>query len=63
MPFAELYRRQVVLLIRVLPLVAQEKCFALKGGTAIEKPPSWSGSTNSTALESTTMYVVTLGNS
>jgi predicted nucleotidyltransferase component of viral defense system len=35
MPFAELYRKQVALLIRVLPLVAQEKCFALKGGTAI----------------------------
>ncbi len=35
MPFAELYRRQVTLLIRVLPLVAREKCFALKGGTAI----------------------------
>jgi predicted nucleotidyltransferase component of viral defense system len=35
MPFAELYRKQVILLIRVLPLVAREKCFALKGGTAI----------------------------
>jgi predicted nucleotidyltransferase component of viral defense system len=35
MPFAELYRKQVALLIRVLPLVAREKCFALKGGTAI----------------------------
>jgi predicted nucleotidyltransferase component of viral defense system len=35
MPFAELYRKQVALLIRVLPLVAQEPCFALKGGTAI----------------------------
>ncbi len=29
------YRRQVALLMRVLPIVAQEKCFALKGGTAI----------------------------
>ena len=29
------YRRQVALLTRVLPIVAQEKCFALKGGTAI----------------------------
>ncbi len=29
------YERQVRLLIRVLPLVAAEKCFALKGGTAI----------------------------
>jgi len=29
------YRRQVQLLMSVLPLVAQEKCFALKGGTAI----------------------------
>jgi predicted nucleotidyltransferase component of viral defense system len=35
MPFAELYRKQAALLIRVLPLVAREKCFALKGGTAI----------------------------
>ena len=35
MAFAELYRRQVALLIRVLPLVAEEKSFALKGGTAI----------------------------
>src|SRR6516165_1707670 len=29
------YRRQVTLLLRVLPIVAQENCFALKGGTAI----------------------------
>jgi predicted nucleotidyltransferase component of viral defense system len=35
MAFAEVYRRQVALLIRVLPLVAEEKVFALKGGTAI----------------------------
>jgi predicted nucleotidyltransferase component of viral defense system len=35
MPFAEIYRRQVALLIRLLPLIAEEKCFALKGGTAI----------------------------
>jgi len=35
MPADEQYRRQVVLLIRILPHVAQEKCFALKGGTAI----------------------------
>uniref|UniRef100_UPI00320A3D13 nucleotidyl transferase AbiEii/AbiGii toxin family protein n=1 Tax=Bradyrhizobium sp. Oc8 TaxID=2876780 RepID=UPI00320A3D13 len=33
--FAESYRRQVALLLRVLPIVAEEKCFALKGGTAI----------------------------
>ncbi len=31
----QLYRRQVALLVRVLPLVAAETCFALKGGTAI----------------------------
>lgn len=31
MAFREIYRRQVALLIRVLPLVAEEKCFALKG--------------------------------
>ncbi|QPC95765.1 nucleotidyl transferase AbiEii/AbiGii toxin family protein [Mesorhizobium sp. INR15] len=29
------YYRQVRLLTRILPLVAEEKCFALKGGTAI----------------------------
>ncbi len=31
----ERYRKQVNLLVRTLPIVAQEKCFALKGGTAI----------------------------
>ena len=35
MAFSEQYRRQVALLLRVLPHVAKEKCFALKGGTAI----------------------------
>jgi predicted nucleotidyltransferase component of viral defense system len=35
MPFADIYRRQVALLIRLLPLIAEEKGFALKGGTAI----------------------------
>ena len=35
MPMAELYRRQVALLLRTIPLVAAETCFALKGGTAI----------------------------
>ncbi|WP_304198693.1 nucleotidyl transferase AbiEii/AbiGii toxin family protein [Flavobacterium alvei] len=30
-----IYRRQVQLLVRVLPLIDTEKCFALKGGTAI----------------------------
>lgn len=35
MPFADIYRRQATLLIRLLPFVAEEKCFALKGGTAI----------------------------
>lgn len=35
MAFDEQYRRQVALLLRVLPHVAEEKCFALKGGTAI----------------------------
>lgn len=29
------YRKQVALILRVLPIVAQEDCFALKGGTAI----------------------------
>lgn len=31
----EAYRDQVRLLLDVLPLVAEEKVFALKGGTAI----------------------------
>src|SRR5690348_1104497 len=35
MPASELYRRQVALLIRAIPLVAAQTCFALKGGTAI----------------------------
>lgn len=35
MAFNETYRRQVALLIRTLPQVAEEKSFALKGGTAI----------------------------
>jgi predicted nucleotidyltransferase component of viral defense system len=35
MAFAEIYRRQVALLLRTIPYVAEEKCFALKGGTAI----------------------------
>lgn len=30
-----IYRKQVQLLVRILPLVDTEKCFALKGGTAI----------------------------
>ncbi|MGD9816389.1 MAG: nucleotidyl transferase AbiEii/AbiGii toxin family protein [Hyphomonadaceae bacterium] len=32
---SDAYRAQVQLLVRVLPLVAEESCFALKGGTAI----------------------------
>src|SRR5215471_8054162 len=35
MAIAEAYRRQVSLLLRILPFVAEERCFALKGGTAI----------------------------
>lgn len=31
----EIYRLQAALLIKVIPLVAEEACFALKGGTAI----------------------------
>ncbi len=29
------YRKQVALIMRVLPIIAQEDCFVLKGGTAI----------------------------
>jgi predicted nucleotidyltransferase component of viral defense system len=35
MPFNDVYRRQVDLLVRTLPYVAEEECFALKGGSAI----------------------------
>ena len=35
MPFSDVYQRQVSLLIKILPHVAEEECFALKGGTAI----------------------------
>jgi predicted nucleotidyltransferase component of viral defense system len=35
MPFDDQYRRQVALLLKTIPLVAGEDCFALKGGTAI----------------------------
>lgn len=35
MVFDDAYRRQVSLLVRMLPHVAAEDCFALKGGTAI----------------------------
>lgn len=35
MAYRDLYRKQVALLVRTLPFVAKEKCFALKGGTAI----------------------------
>ncbi|OIQ76744.1 hypothetical protein GALL_415680 [mine drainage metagenome] len=35
MAFRDTYRKQVALLVRVLPLIAEESCFALKGGTAI----------------------------
>ncbi|MDA7853156.1 nucleotidyl transferase AbiEii/AbiGii toxin family protein [Porticoccaceae bacterium] len=35
MIFSEVYRNQVNLLVRTLPHVAEEDCFALKGGTAI----------------------------
>ena len=35
MPVDENYRKQVSLLVKILPLVARETIFALKGGTAI----------------------------
>lgn len=35
MAFSDIYHRQVSLLVRTLPYVAEEPCFALKGGTAI----------------------------
>ena len=35
MAFSDIYRKQVELLVKTLPHVAKEACFALKGGTAI----------------------------
>lgn len=35
MPFSEIYIQQVNLLLRVIPFIAREEAFALKGGTAI----------------------------
>jgi hypothetical protein len=35
MAFTDNYRRQVDLLLRTVPAIAKEGCFALKGGTAI----------------------------
>lgn len=35
MAFRDIYYEQVRLLMRALPYVAEESCFALKGGTAI----------------------------
>ena len=35
MPFTDMYRKQVEPLVQTLPQVAEEKYFALKGGTAI----------------------------
>ena len=35
MAFSDIYHKQVGLLMRALPYVAEESCFALKGGTAI----------------------------
>jgi predicted nucleotidyltransferase component of viral defense system len=35
MAFTDIYRKQVELLVRTIPFVAEENCFALKGGTAI----------------------------
>lgn len=35
MALAEAYRRQVALLLKTIPFIAKETCFALRGGTAI----------------------------
>lgn len=35
MPVSDFYRRQAELLVKTIPFVASETCFALKGGTAI----------------------------
>ncbi len=41
MAFHEGYQKQVQPLVRALPGVAEEKDFALKGGTAINGEPAW----------------------
>jgi len=38
MPVDESYRKQVSLLVKIVPLIAKEPVFALKGGTAINLP-------------------------
>ena len=38
MPVDEAYRKQASLLLKVVPFVASETAFALKGGTAINLP-------------------------
>lgn len=35
MAVTDSYRKQVELLVSIIPFVAEETCFALKGGTAI----------------------------
>lgn len=35
MPMGEVYRRQAALVVKAIPFVGEEICFALKGGTAI----------------------------
>lgn len=35
MPFDDRFRAQVGLLLRAIPAINRESCFALKGGTAI----------------------------
>lgn len=35
MPASDLYRRQAALIVKTIPFIAGETCFALKGGTAI----------------------------
>jgi hypothetical protein len=41
MAFREGYQKQVQPLVRAVPGVAEEKDFALKGGTAINGEPAW----------------------
>ncbi len=49
MAASEQYKRQVALLVQILPFIAEEDYFALKGGTAINlfvrdlPPRAWPG--------------------
>ena len=59
---SEVFTAQVALLVRVLPYVAAEACFALKGGTASPRPfakrfPEVSSQARQTLMEPEFLFV------